>query len=180
MTTYLALLRGINVGGHKKIAMSELRDLCTNAGCANARTVLQSGNVIFESAARNAPSLERALEAAVMKEMGVETSFLVRTAAEWRDAIANNPFPREAESDPSHLLVMFLRDAPEPKAVKALQAAIRGREVVRANGRQAYLVYPDGIGESKLTIHVIEKHLATRGTARNWNTVLKMEAIAAG
>src|SRR6185369_1416213 len=111
---------------------------------------------IFESTARSAASHERALEAAVMKEMGVETSFLVRTVAEWRDAIANNPFPRDAESDPSHLLVMFLRDAPEPKAVKALHAAIRGREVVRANGRQAYLVYPDGIGQSKLTINVIE------------------------
>jgi uncharacterized protein (DUF1697 family) len=180
MTTYLALLRGVNVGGHKKVPMSELRDLCAKLGFRNARTILQSGNLIFECAARATAGLEGALEAALKKEIGVETQLIVRTTAEWRDAIDANPFTAEAESDPSHLLLMFLRDAPSANAMKALQAAIQGREIVRAKGRVAYLVYPDGIGRSKLTIDVIEKHLATRGTARNWNTVSKMAALAAG
>jgi len=100
----------------------------------------------------------------------------VRTADEWDAVVAGNPFPAEAKSDPGHLVVMALKAAPEAAAVAALQAAIAGRETVRAVGRQAYLVYPDGIGESKLTIQKIEKALGTRGTGRNWNTALKLQA----
>jgi uncharacterized protein (DUF1697 family) len=179
MTTYLALLRGINVGGNKMVAMSGLRELCTELGFDDTRTILQSGNLVFRIAARTAASLERLLEAEVKKRLGVETHFFVRTTAEWQEAIAGNPFRDEAKRDPGHLLVMFLRDAPPAKKVKALQAAIQGREVVRAKGRHAYLVYPDGIGRSRLTINIIEKHLGTLGTARNWNTVRKMEVLAA-
>lgn len=178
MATYLALLRGINVGGHKKVAMSDLREMCAKLGFEDARTVLQSGNLVFRTTTRAPASLERLLEAEVKHRLDLETQFFVRTAPEWRQAIHDNPFSDEARRDPSHLLVMFLRDAPPASAVKALQAAIQGREVVRAKGRQAYLVYPDGIGDSRLTINVIEKHLATRGTARNWSTVSKMNALA--
>jgi uncharacterized protein (DUF1697 family) len=89
-------------------------------------------------------------------------------------------FEAEAKSDPGHLVVMALKDAPAASAVKALQAAIKGREIVRAAGRHAYIVYPDGIGRSKLTNALIEKTLATRGTARNWNTVMKLAAMAGG
>ena len=96
----------------------------------------------------------------------------MRTAAEWDAVVASNPFPDEAASDPGHLVVMALKAAPDAAAVAALQASVAGRETVRAVGRQAYLVYPDGIGESKLTIKLIEKHLGTRGTGRNWNTTL--------
>ena len=92
--------------------------------------------------------------------------------------VAGNPFPEEAERDPSHLLVIFLKEAPDRKDVMALQSAIKGREVVRAKGRHAYVVYPDGIGRSRLTSALIEKKLATRGTGRNWNTVLKLGAAA--
>jgi uncharacterized protein (DUF1697 family) len=101
----------------------------------------------------------------------------VRSAADWRGVIDRNPFPREAEDDPGHLLVMAFKRAPTPGDVKALQAAISGREVVRADGTHAYLVYPDGIGRSRLTTALIEKTLGTRGTGRNWNTVLKLGAL---
>ena len=89
----------------------------------------------------------------------------------------NLVFPKEAKLDPGHTVLMCLRDAPPAAAVKALQAAIKGREVVKAKGRHAYFLYPDGIGNSKLTIKVIEKKLGTTGTARNWNTVLKLGAL---
>mgnify|MGYP002399900788 CR=1 FL=1 len=91
--------------------------------------------------------------------------------------VADNPFRVEAERDPGHLLVMFLKQAPTREAVTALQRAITGREVVRAEGRHAYLVYPDGVGRSRLTSALIEKHLGTRGTGRNWNTVQKLGAL---
>src|SRR5213593_1659165 len=177
MTIYIALLRGINVGGHKMVAMSDLRDLLTQLGFMDARSLLQSGNLIFRSDARVGVNLERLLEAEAEKRLDLRTDFVVRTAEEWKAIVARNPFRDEAERDPAHLLVMFLKDAPDVKNVEALQAAIMGPELVRAQGRQAYIVYPSGIGRSRLTSTLIEKKLGTRGTGRNWNTVLKLGAL---
>jgi uncharacterized protein (DUF1697 family) len=178
MTTHIALLRGVNVGGKTKIAMADLRAMLADLGFGDPRSLLQSGNLVFRSDKFTGTGLERLLEAETEKRLGLKTDFFVRTPEEWEAVIANNPFPKEAESDPSHLVVMFLNKAPDAKDVEALQAAIAGREIVRASGRQAYITYPDGIGDSKLTITVIEKKLGSRGTGRNWNTVLKLGALA--
>ena len=102
----------------------------------------------------------------------------MRTAEEWRTIIADNPFRRQAKDDPARLLLILLKTAPTETRLSALKAAIKGRETVRPNGRELYVVYPDGIGRSKLTIALIERKLATRCTARNWNTVLKLQALA--
>jgi uncharacterized protein (DUF1697 family) len=178
MTTYIGLLRGVNVGGNKKVAMADLRDLFAALKFRNPRTLLQSGNVVFECASRSATALEQLLQRETHARLRLETEFFVRTAAEWTTVVADNPFPAEATGDPGHLVVVSLRDAPAAKAVAALQKAITGRERVRAAGRHAYITYPDGIGTSRLTAAVIDKHLATRGTARNWNTVMKLAAMA--
>ena len=178
MTTHIGLLRGINVGGNKKVAMADLRVFLADLGFGEPRTLLQSGNVVFRSDSLTGAELERRLDAEAEARLGLKTEFFVRTPEEWRGAIASNPFPEEAERDPGHLVVMFLKQAPAVGAVEALQAAVVGREVVRAAGRQAYITYPDGIGDSRLTINVIEKKLGTRGTGRNWNTVLKLGALA--
>ncbi len=180
MTPYIALLRAVNVGGKTKIGMADLRALLAELGLAEPRSLLQSGNLLFRSEGRTAAELESLLATETAKRLGLKTDFFVRTAAEWDAVVASNPFPREAESDPGHLVVMALKAAPEAAAVAALQATIVGRETVRAVGRQAYLVYPDGIGESKLTIQRIEKALGTRGTGRNWNTTLKLQAQVRG
>ena len=174
MTTHIALLRGINVGGHKQVAMAYLRQLLGNLGFADVQSLLQSGNLVFRSKKRPSARLELLLETESRRRLGLETEFFVRTAEEWQDVIARNPFRAEAHRDPGHLLVMFLKDAPEARNIKALQTAITGRETVRGDGRQLYITYPDGVGRSKLTNAVIEKRLGTRGTARNWNTVLKL------
>ncbi len=92
--------------------------------------------------------------------------------------IAGSPFPEEADPDPGHPVVMFSRNRPAAARVEALRGAIRGREIVRTGGRQAYILYPDGIGRSRLTSALIETQLGTRGTGRNWNTVLKLGALA--
>jgi uncharacterized protein (DUF1697 family) len=176
MSTHIALLRGINLPSHKQVAMADLRDLLTKLGFADARSLLQSGNVVFRSASRSTAQLERLLEAESQKRLGLQTDFFVRTAEEWNAVVAGNPFHAEAKRDPGHLVVMCLKEAPDTGSVKALQAAIVGREVVRAEGRHAYIVYPDGIGRSRLTLTLIEKKLGTRGTGRNWNTVLKLWA----
>jgi uncharacterized protein (DUF1697 family) len=178
MTTHIALLRGINVGGNKKVAMADLRGFLADLGFGDPRTLLQSGNAVFRSDTLAGADLERLLDTEAEKRLGLKTEFFVRTPEEWRAAIDGNPFLEEAVNDPGHLIVFFMKKAPEATDVEALQAAIKGREIVRAAGRQAYIVYPDGQGDSKLTITVIEKKLGTRGTGRNWNTVLKLGVLA--
>lgn len=176
MTTRVALLRGINVGGNRKIAMADLRMFMQALGFANATTLLQTGNVLFESPA--APGrLEALLELEARDRLGLATEFFVRTSAEWRAVVAANPFPREARRDPSHLVLVCLKAAVTPSRVAMLRAAIRGPERVEASGRHAYIVYPAGIGTSKLTAGVIDATLETRGTARNWNTVVKLAGL---
>jgi len=177
MTRHVALLRAVNLPGYNKIGMADLRQLLVDLGFADAQSLLQSGNLVFGSRGRTSAQLEALLEAEAKARLGLATDFMVRDAGEWKKVIAGNPFPEEAERDPGHLLVMFLKDEPDGKDVAALQEAIVGREVVRAKGRHAYLVYPDGVGRSRLTNVLIEKKLRTRGTGRNWNTVLKLGAL---
>jgi uncharacterized protein (DUF1697 family) len=177
----IALLRAVNVAGHNPVAMADLRNLVAGLGFSDVQSVLQSGNLVFKANGKGGAKLERLLEAEAKKRLALEADFFVRSAAEWEDLVAENPFRAEARRDPARLVVVFLKDAPGNGAVKALQAAIVGREVVRATGKQAYIVYPDGQGRSKLTNALIEKHLGTRGTARNWNTVLRLaELVRAG
>jgi uncharacterized protein (DUF1697 family) len=178
MTVQIALLRGINVGGHQAVAMSDLRDLLTQLGFEGARSLLQSGNLVFRGDARTGGELERLLETEAETRLRVHADFLIRSAKEWREIVVRNPFRKEAERDPSHLVVMFLKAAVNAKDVKAVQAAIAGPEIVHADGKHLYIVYPDGIGRSRLTNALIEKKLGIRGTARNWNTVLKIAALA--
>lgn len=178
MTVHVALLRAINLGSHNKVAMADLRGFFAQLGLADPRSLLLSGNVVFRSDRRTGDGLEKLLEAEAARRLDLRTEFFVRSAREWRDIVAGNPFPQEAKRDPSHLVVLFLRDTPDRARVRELQAAIAGREVIRTEGRHAYVVYPDGIGSSRLTHAVIEKRLGTRGTGRNWNTVLKLEALA--
>lgn len=173
---YAALLRGINVGGHKTVSMTELRELAAALGLDDPRTLLQSGNLVFGSKVKP-DKLESLLETETKKRLGVETRYFVRSSADWQSAVDANPFPDAAKHDPSHLVVLFLRDAPTPTSVKALQSAIVGRETVRAVGKHAYALYPDGQGESKLTLPMIEKALGTTGTGRNWNTVMKITGL---
>lgn len=178
MTTYIALLRGINVGGNRKVSMTDLKEFALGIGLENPRTLLQSGNLVFGSKARSSKVLEQLLEKEADDRIGLQTNFLVRSARELETSIARNPLPEPAKRDPAHLLLMFLKSVPETKDVKELQAGITGRETVRADGAHLYIDYCDGIGTSRFTGAVIERKLKTRGTARNWNTVLKLAALA--
>jgi uncharacterized protein (DUF1697 family) len=176
---YAALLRGINVGGNKKIAMAELRPMVESLGFTDAKTLLQSGNLVFTARAQSTAKLERTLEAATEKNLGVQCSYLVRDADEWEAIVAANPFPDMAASDPSHLALTVCREKPDAAALKALRAEARGDEELRAVGRELYIRYPDGMGESKLAIALSKNRLGTICTARNWNTVLKIASALA-
>jgi uncharacterized protein (DUF1697 family) len=180
MSSHVALLRAVNLGPHNKVAMADLCRAFADAGMREARSLLQTGNVLFTSGVSSTAKLERSLETAALKDLGLKTDFFVRTVDEWKALIDANPFPDAAKNDPSHLVVMTLKDAPVAAAAAALQRAVKGRETTRVAGRHAFIVYPDGIGTSKLTTAVIERALGTRGTGRNWNTVLKIAAVLAG
>jgi uncharacterized protein (DUF1697 family) len=174
----IALLRAVNLPNHGKVSMADLRALMEAVGFEDARTLLQSGNLVFRGSAHTGAALERQLETETARRFDLETDYFVRSAAEWRGIVDRNPFPAEARNDPSHLVVMFLKAAVKAEPVAALQAAISGREIVRGAGREIYVIYPDGIGASRLTNVVIERKLGTRSTGRNWNTVLKLAALA--
>lgn len=175
MTVYIGLLRAVNLGAHGKVAMPELRKLVENLGFDDVRTLLNSGNLVFKG---ERADVEAFLEASAAKQLGLQTDVFVRTGSQWSEAVAANPFPDEATDDPSHLVMVCLKEAPKPGAVDELRAAVKGREIVKAEGRQLYITYPDGIGTSKLTMPLIERKLAGRGTGRNWNTVLKLQTLA--
>lgn len=176
----VALLRAVNLASHNKVAMADLCAMLGDLKLSGARSLLQSGNVVFEAASAAPQALERKLQAEAERRLGLATDFFVRTAKEWSAVLAANPFTAEAKRDPGHLLVFALKDAPERAQARALDEAIQGREVARVVGRQAYIVYPDGVGRSRLTIALIERKLGTRATGRNWNTAMKLGAMLAG
>lgn len=179
MTRYVALLRGVNVGGRKMVGMAALRAALEGMGFADVKTLLQSGNVVFRGRAMPPAALEARLEKALAADLGVSADCHVRTADEWRSVIAANPFRAEALKDPSHLLVTFFKAALDPAGVQALQASITGREVVRADGRHLYMTFPDGIGTSKAFTQM-DRKLGAVGTSRNWNTVTRLGGLTLG
>ena len=178
MNAHVVLLRGVNVGGKRKVSMAELQAALVAVGFADARTLLNSGNVVLRSD-RTPGALEIFLEHEAQERMGLRTDFHVRAAAEWHALIDANPLPDAAARNPSHFIVACLKSGATPAAVEALQAANPGPEIIRAEGRQLYIDYggPEAMRESKLSSALIDAKLGTRSTGRNWNTVLKLAAL---
>ena len=174
----VALLRAINVAGHQPVAMADLRDVLSELGFAQPRSLLQSGNLVFDAGRKTGPTLEQLIEQKLAAQLGLRTDVLIRSAAELASIVARNTFRDEAARDPARLVIVFLKTKPPAGAFAELKAAITGSEIVHGDGQQAYIVYSNGIGRSRLTAALIERKLATRGTARNWNTVMKLAALA--
>lgn len=181
MRASVALLRAVNVGGTGKVKMADIRTLAEAMGLSDVKTLLQSGNLLFaDPDARPVHHLEADLEEAAEKQLGLSTTFIIRSASEWEALVAANPFADAAAQEPNRLLVMPMKgDAPRETGVAVLRQAITGPERIEAIGRTLYLHYPEGAGRSKLTNALIERKLEDRGTARNWNTVKKIEALLA-
>jgi uncharacterized protein (DUF1697 family) len=174
----VALFRAVNLPSHNSVGAADLRRLFESLGFDDVRTLLQTGNVVFLVTGSVTPAtLERRIEQAAARLFGLQTDVMVRDAAAWREIVRSNPFPDEARDDPSHLVVLLLKSAPRAGGVEALRTGITGRERVAAGTRALYLVYPDGIGRSKVTNIRIERAIGVSGTGRNWNTVLKIDAL---
>src|ERR1035441_6251918 len=179
MTAMICLLRGVNVGGHNQIKMDALRTLCESLKLCNARTYIQSGNVVFQAKEGDATELSARIETAIEKKHGFRPDVVLRTASEMQDVIARNPFSKRKGIEPNKLAVMFLASEPE----KAVQDAVRKIkpevEELHLIGRELYIYFPDGMGRSKL-VPLLSRALKNAGTARNWNTVVKLLEMAEG
>jgi uncharacterized protein (DUF1697 family) len=178
MAVFIALLRAINVGGNTIIPMAELKALCAKHGYKDAKTLLQSGNLVLTASRTTPAALAKKLEAAILGHFGKEVRVIVRTPDELRQIVARNPYPAAARDDPSHLLVTFLADAPTAEAAKALAAWKHATEPFKVDGRELFTHYKSSVGTSKFVGPTIERLLATTGTARNWNTINKLIALA--
>ncbi|MEU3463244.1 DUF1697 domain-containing protein [Streptomyces sp. NPDC006733] len=181
MTSYVALLRGINVGGKNKVPMQTLRELLTGLGCTDVRTHLQSGNAVFAHPRADPAELAASLEAAITEELGLTIRCLVRDGADLRRVVDRNPFDMEG-IDPSRFLVTFLSAPPAQDRLPAVDPSAYAPEEFRLADPKApteiYTHLPDGIQKARLALLFTDKKLGVTATARNWNTVLKLTAMA--
>jgi uncharacterized protein (DUF1697 family) len=178
MAVLISMLRGVNVGGHNKVSMGELRELYESLGLQDPQTYVQSGNVVFRTKERNLTALAKRIEDAIERRFGFRVDVIVRTPAELKDVIARNPFGKRRAVDPGKLLVTFLADHPSAEARDRVLKIKTDPEELRIDGREVYIYFPDGMGRSKLSWPAIGKKLGTTGTGRNWNSVTKLLEIA--
>lgn len=171
-----ALLRGINVGGKKKVAMADLRALVEGLGHTEVVTYINSGNVVFTNGTPKAGrgELEAAIERAIKAELGLDVAVIVRTHDELAAAVDANPFPA---AEPPRLLLSFLREAPAADGYAAAEAVESGADEFRVDGTTVYLHCPDGIGRSKLA-EALSKPKGPVGTSRNLATVRKLVQLS--
>ncbi len=173
---WVALLRGINVGGHRKVPMATLRAAYEDAGCSTVTTYIQSGNVVFDHADSDSVALGARLEHALYQACDVDARLVLRTRSQWTDMVDTNPF---ATLDPAFLNVSFLADAPDPARVADVESRDLGPDRVRVIGRHVYAWLPDGVLAARLPGAQMERLLGP-ATARNWRTVLKITDLVAG
>jgi uncharacterized protein (DUF1697 family) len=176
MSPHIALLRAVNVGG-RKVLKDDLLGLAKDQGFDDAKTLLASGNLVLWGKGGSDAEMEKRLEDGLETRMGLRTDFMVRSPAELKAIIADNPWPDLATERPSHLVVNFLKHPVPAADVEVLRAAITGRERIHAHGKELYIDFIDGIGESMLDRDWKKTKKAPVGTARNWNTVLKLAAM---
>jgi uncharacterized protein (DUF1697 family) len=177
MTALICLLRGVNVGGHNMIKMDALRTLCESLGHRNVQTYVQSGNVVFQTDERDSAKMAAKIESAIEKKHGFRPDVVLRTAGEMRSVVAKNPFAKRKGIEPAKLAVMFLASEPVAEIQDAVRKIKPDVEELFMIGRELYIYFPSGQGRSKL-VPVLAKVLKDSGTARNWNTVMKLLEMA--
>lgn len=177
MTRCVALLRGINVGGHARVAMADLQAMFVALGFEDAKTFIQSGNVVFSCADGPPAGLGAKLEKRLASDLGVPARVILRTAEDLAEIVAGNPFAKR-KADPSRFAVTFLAERPDAKRAASLVVPPGEDAELRLAGREVYLHIPQGFARTKLTNAYIESRLEVAATARNWHTVLKLLNLA--
>jgi uncharacterized protein (DUF1697 family) len=175
--TYVSLFRGINVGGNRKVAMKDLKEMHEALGFGDVVHYIQSGNVVFTSDDTNVQDIQQRIERSFEQKFGFATAGIVRNSNELDEIIEKNPFRNQPDRESKWIVVMFLATHADPMAEEALHKVYTGPEEIFVLGQEVYIYYPGGIGNSKLTNSFLEKKLKTVGTARNLNTVLKLQEM---
>jgi uncharacterized protein (DUF1697 family) len=175
MTRHIALLRGINVGKAKRLAMADLRALMEALGFTGVRTLLNSGNAVFDAPRGGASVHAKQLRAAILERTGVDCEAVVKTAADLAAAIAEHPLRHHADDD-ARMLVMFTQDAPSLALLKPLETGDWAPEAFAVGDHAAWLWCANGVIESRIS-KAATRLLVERGTARNWATVEKLQAM---
>ena len=175
MNTWIALLRGINVGGNNILPMALLKDILTNAGCKNVQSYIQSGNLVFESAVKDRLQLSKKITSLVMEHCGFEPKAFLLTEGDLDAAIQENPFS-EARAEPKSLHFFFLDEPAKEANIEALEKVQSPTESFSLTDRVFYLFAPDGVGRSKLASSA-ERYLGVSVTARNYRTIEKLSSM---
>jgi uncharacterized protein (DUF1697 family) len=175
-SSLIALLRGINVGGNRKLPMAELRSICTDLGWTDVQSYIQSGNLIFRSSAEPA-RLETDLEKAIEHRFGFSVAVLVRAGEELPGYVAGNPFPDESERQPNRVMLALSKRPPNAGAVDELERRATAGERVVQVGDAIWIHYPGGSGPSKLSPGLLDRVTGSPVTTRNWRTVLKLQEM---
>jgi uncharacterized protein (DUF1697 family) len=176
---YVALLRGINLGSKRRVAMADLRALLDGLGYADVRTHLQSGNAVFGAMTRSAAAVEKAVSNAIASELNLDVKIAVRTGAQLAAVVEADPFAGVA-TDPARYLVTFLEKKPPASWLESIDPEKYDPEQAAVVGKELYLWLPSGIQNSKLVRNITDKKLGGSATSRNWNVVRKLAALASG
>jgi uncharacterized protein (DUF1697 family) len=180
MPAYIAMLRGINIGPHKRIKMDRLRASFEGLEFDQVQTYIQSGNVVFMAGKVSAASLSKKIEGKLLEDFGFSVSVILRTGEEMEKIVGGNPLLKEKGVDPAKLHVAFLSEAPTPAALAKLQGLTLAPDRARFLGKELHLYFPNGTSGSSLWKHPLDRVLSVVTTTRNWNTVNQLLAMARG
>jgi uncharacterized protein (DUF1697 family) len=178
VTTWVVLLRGVNVGGANRLPMKDLRELVTSLGHSDVVTYIQSGNLVLTSATKNRQTIANEICYGIKSSFGLGVTAMLRTPAELTASVATNPFFAEAEVDAARVHMMFLSDVPKRQFADQLEPERFTPDRFELVGSELFLHYPNGAGRSKMNLDYFEKRLQVRGTSRNLKTVAKLIELA--
>ncbi len=178
MSVIISLLRGVNVGGHNKIKMDQLRAVYESLGFRDAQTFIQSGNVVCRADKRDLATVGARIEKGIDRNFGFRPSVIVRTATELREVIVRNPFAKRSGIDASRLLVAFLASSPAADALDKVLKIKCAPQELRVSGRELFIYFPNGMARPTLPMATVERTLKIASTGRNWNTVRKLLEMA--
>lgn len=178
MSVYIVLLRGINIGPHKRMKMDKLRQSCEALGFKNVRTFIQSGNIVCQAGKLSSKLAAKRIEEQIEKDFGFSADVIARTAGEMKDIIENNPLLGERGVDASKLHVVFLSDFPPPGSIRKLESVVAAPDRVRHRDKEIYFYFPNGVSGSSIWKHNLDRVLGISGTMRNWRTIHALHEMA--
>lgn len=178
MQTYIALLRGINVSGHKKIKMAELKESLESLSFSDVVTYIQSGNIVFKSVDNSTKSLQNKIHEKILKDFGFEVPVLIKTPKELKHALDNNPFEKDDTYDPKLFAVVFLKEKPTIENIAKLETYDYSPEEYVLDNKIIYYYAANGAGNAKMNNNFFENKLKVQATSRNWRTTHKLVELS--